>query len=241
MESARQNIIVTVVTVTFNANEALTQTIKSVAGQDYEHLEYIVVDGGSSDGTLKTLKEYVGAISQWVSEPDGGIYDAMNKGVRMAHGEYCIFMNAGDTFVAPDTVSTVVAAMGEGADVVYGDIIKDGVPKLSLSPRNCHKMFYCHQAAFTRTDCLRDTPFDTAHRYSADFKQAKQLILAGKRFLHIPITVANFDTNGVSNVHRSKGLWDNIRVVCETDSIVDRCRFLPHLLLPWLFCRIRGK
>lgn len=237
----QEGIMVTVVTVTFNANEVLRQTIKSVACQDYEHLEYIVVDGGSTDGTVATIKEREECIAQWVSEADGGIYDAMNKAARMAHGEYCIFMNAGDTFVAPDTVSAVVSAMEQGTDVVYGDIVKRGTVKPALSPRNCHKMYYCHQAAFTRTACLREFPFDTVHRYSADFKQAKQLFLAGKRFQHVRVTVANFDTHGVSNVHRSKGLWDNVKVVCETDRFTDRCRFLPHLLLPWAMCKLRGK
>ncbi len=233
--------LVTVITVTFNARAALERTIRSVANQDYPRLEYIVIDGGSTDGTLETIKENEGNITQWVSESDQGIYDAMNKGVRMAHGEYCIFMNAGDTFVTPHTVSDFFSQLYAPADVAYGDIIKNGILKPALPPRNCHKMYYCHQAVFTRTDCLRQYPFDTAHRYSADFKQSKQLFLAGKKFVHIPLPVADFDTHGVSNVHRSAGLWDNIRVVCETDRFADRCRFLPHLLLPWMMCKLRGK
>ena len=237
----QKDIRITVVTVAFNAREALETTIRSVAGQDYANLEYIVIDGGSADGSLEVIERHAADITRWVSEPDRGIYDAMNKGVAMATGDYCIFMNAGDTFVAPDTVNTVVAGMERGDDVVYGDIVKNGVLKPSLSPRNCHKMFYCHQSAFTSTACLLAFPVDTAHRYSADFKQAKQLILAGKRFRHLPVAVAHFDTHGVSNTQRSKGLWDNVKVVCETDSFVDKCRFLPHLLWPWLMCKLRGK
>ena len=177
--------LVTVITVTFNARAALERTIRSVANQDYPRLEYIVIDGGSTDGTLETIKENEGNITQWVSESDQGIYDAMNKGVRMAHGEYCIFMNAGDTFVTPHTVSDFFSQLYAPADVAYGDIIKNGILKPALPPRNCHKMYYCHQAVFTRTDCLRQYPFDMAHRYSADFKQSKQLFLAGKKFVHI--------------------------------------------------------
>lgn len=237
----KKETLVTVVTVAFNAKEALGRTMKSVAAQDYEHLEYIVVDGGSSDGTREMIKESEGSVARWVSEPDKGIYDAMNKGVRMAHGEYCIFMNAGDTFVTPHTVTDFFSRLDGTPDVAYGDIMKNGVLKQALPPRNCHKMYYCHQAVFTRTECLREFPFDTAHRYSADFKQAKQLFLAGKTFVHVPVAVADFDTHGVSNVHRSAGLWDNIRVVCEADRFADKCRFLPHLLLPWAVCKIRGK
>ncbi len=105
-----------------------------MAGQDYANLEYIVIDGGSADGSLEVIERHAADITRWVSEPDRGIYDAMNKGVAMATGDYCIFMNAGDTFVAPDTVNTVVAGMERGDDVVYGDIVKNGVLKPSPRP-----------------------------------------------------------------------------------------------------------
>lgn len=236
----KQQPRVTVVTVTYNALDALSKTMQSVDAQDYANMEYIVVDGASSDATPSMLAQYGGRLDSWVSEKDGGIYDAMNKGVRMASGEYVIFMNAGDTFVATDTVSRVFAEASE-ADVVYGDIIKNGAIKRSLSPRNSHKMYYCHQAAFTRRECLLEMPFDTAHRFSADFKQAKQMFLAGKTFCHVDIAVADFDTSGVSNVNRSRGLWDNVKVVCATDSFIDRLKFLPHLLFPFIICKIRGK
>lgn len=236
-----QDIKITVITVTFNAREALERTIQSVIRQDYSALEYIIIDGGSQDGSLELINQYSPQLAHWTSEPDRGIYDAMNKGIACAQGEYCIFMNAGDTFTDEHVVSRVFSELHPAADVIYGDILKNGRLKKSLSPRNCHKMFYCHQSAFTSTACLLDFPFDTAHRYSADFKQAKQLILAGKRFRHLPVAVAHFDTHGVSNTQRSKGLWDNVKVVCETDRFADRCRFLPHLLLPWLVCKVRGK
>lgn len=235
---------ISVITVTYNAIEALRQTAQSVLNQDYAEVEYIIVDGNSTDGTKAWLETLDRDHLQWVSEPDGGIYDAMNKGVGMATGEYCLFMNAGDAFVNNQVVSMMMAHLQTGSpqvDVLYGDILKNGTLKESLSPRNCHKMFYCHQAVFTRTECLQAFPFDIQHRYSADFKQAKQLFLAGKSFKHIPLAVAHFDTNGVSNVHRSRGLWDNIRVVCEVDNLADKCRFLPHLIFPFLMCKLRGK
>lgn len=192
---------ITIITVTFNALENLQKTIKSVEAQDYQNLEYIVVDGGSKDGSKEFIESKKDSINKWVSEPDGGIYDAMNKGVKMASGEYCIFMNAGDTFVSSASISEVFAKESD-ADVIYGDIMKNGQLKKSLSPRNCHKMFYCHQAVFTRISCLKEYPFDVKHRYSADFKQAKQLFLAGKSFAYVDLAVADFDTGGVSNVSR---------------------------------------
>ncbi len=234
------NIKVTVITVAFNACDALRKTMKSVDEQDYPNLEYIVVDGGSSDGTVSLLQSYTGKLDLWTSEPDKGIYDAMNKGVAMATGDYCIFMNAGDCFAGQSAVSSAVREFGN-ADVVYGDIMKNGILKKSLSPRNCHKMYYCHQAVFTRTSCLRDFPFDISHRFSADFKQSKQLFLAGKTFRQTDIPIAIFDTTGISNTQRSKGLRDNILVINEVDNLFAKARLLSHLLPTYWMCRLRGK
>lgn len=236
-----QDIKITVITVAFNAREALERTIQSVIRQDYSALEYIIIDGGSQDGSLELIKQYSPQLAHWTSEPDRGIYDAMNKGIACAQGEYCIFMNAGDTFTDEHVVSRVFSELHPAADVIYGDILKNGRLKISLSPRNCHKMFYCHQSVFTRTDSLRRFPFDITHRYSADFKQAKQMFLSGLTFLHVPVAVANFDTHGVSNTQRSRALWDNVRVVCEVDKWTERVRLLPHLLFPWIVCKLRGK
>lgn len=235
------SIRITVITVAFNALALLKKTMASVEQQDYADIEYIVVDGGSTDGTPQMLAECNGRLTRWVSEPDGGIYDAMNKGVGMATGRYCIFMNAGDTFAAPDVVSKVVSMMSPNDDVVYGDIMKKGVRVVAREPRNCHKMYYCHQSAFVSTQCLRQFPFDVTHRMSADFKQSKQLFLANKTFHHINLVVADYDVTGVSNTSRSKGLWDNIRVIHEVDNLSTQCRLLPRLFFTYLLCRLRGK
>lgn len=235
-----QHTKITVITVAYNAKTALDKTMKSVGEQDYANIEYIVVDGGSTDGTPEMLSSYEGLLSKWISEKDGGIYDAMNKGISMATGDYCLFMNAGDTFMSPTTVSRVVRS-NMTADVVYGYVMKNNKVKKALSPRNCHKMYYCHQCAFTRTTCLKEYPFDTHHAMSADFKQAKQLYLSGKIFQMLDYAISVFDTNGISNRKRSKGLWDNIKVIWETDNFLWKCRLLPRLLLTYSLCKIRGK
>lgn len=234
-------MLISVITVTYNALPALKQTLQSVWAQTYPEVECIVVDGASTDGTpqyLAGLKPTIPLI--YTSAPDHGIYDAMNKGIAMAHGEYCIFMNAADTFVGPQALEEVVA-QGMADDVVYGDILKEGNIKHAATPRNSHKMYYCHQAVFTRTQCLRDYPFDISHTMSADFKQAKQLFLAGKSFKHIPVVITAYDTTGISNIRRSKGLLDNIKVIHETDSWKDQLRFLPRLLFTYISCKLRGR
>ncbi|MCQ2252528.1 MAG: glycosyltransferase [Bacteroidales bacterium] len=231
---------ITVITVTFNNKPQLISTMQSVDIQDYDNLEYIVVDGNSSDGTADALKSYAGKLDKWVSEPDRGIYDAMNKGVGLSTGDYCIFMNAGDTFVKPTTISDIVNC-GFDSDVVYGNILKNGKLVEASAPRNCHKMYYCHQAVFVKTACLREFPFDISHKMSADFKQAKLLYLAGKSIKQTNITVANFDTNGISNTKRSTGLMDNIKVIREVDKFKDKLRMLPRLYFTYIWCKMRGK
>ena len=233
-------MIVTIITVCRNHAQELERTIRSVESQTWQEKEYLVIDGASTDDSLDVIKAHETSITRWISEPDQGIYDAMNKGVRMARGEWVIFMNAGDTFASDDTLQRVFGSP-QNADVIYGDVIKGELVKEAEAPRNAHRMFYCHQSAFVRTRCLREFPFDIRHRMSADFKQVKQLYLSGKTFLQLDFPVANFDTQGVSNKNRSAGLYDNIQVIRETDSLWEQMKLLPRLYFTYLLCKIRGK
>ena len=233
-------IPVTIITVCRNHAQLLERTIQSVESQTWQDKEYLVIDGASTDETMEVIQRHQASITRWVSEPDQGIYDAMNKGVQLAQGEWVIFMNAGDTFASDDTLRGVFGSP-QDADVIYGDVIKEGHVKKAEAPHNAHRMFFCHQSAFVRTSCLRAFPFDTTHRMSADFKQVKQLYLSGKTFKQLDFPVANFDTQGVSNTSRSMGLYDNIRVIRETDCLVDQIRLLPRLYFTYLLCKMRGK
>lgn len=211
--------------------------MNSLLHQSYAHIDYVIIDGASTDGTPEMLGKTEGV--RWISEPDKGIYDAMNKGIRMAEGEWVIFMNAGDVFASDDTLSKVFSVERD-ADVIYGDVIKGDSIKKAEPPHNAHRMYFCHQSAFVRTSCLREFPFDIQHRMSADFKQMKQLYLAGKTFMQLDFPIAVFDTSGVSNAQRSKGLYDNIQVIREVDNWEERLRLLPRLLFTYWMCRLRG-
>ena len=233
-------MIVTIITVCRNHAQELERTIRSVESQTWQEKEYLIIDGASTDDTPHVIKAHEASITRWVSEPDQGIYDAMNKGVKMAQGEWVIFMNAGDTFASDNTLQRVFGSP-QDADVIYGDVIKGELVKKAEAPRNAHRMFYCHQSAFVRTSCLKEFPFDIRHRMSADFKQVKQLYLSGKTFRQLDFPVANFDTQGVSNRNRSAGLYDNIQVIRETDSLWEQMKLLPRLYFTYLLCKIRGK
>lgn len=238
---------VTVVTVVRNAPAALCVTAESVLSQTYGNVEYVIVDGASTDGTADFARSLGDKVDVLISEPDKGIYDAMNKGVRAASGEWVIFMNAGDTFYSADTIARVFdSADYSGCGVVYGDVAKRNaegelVVKKAGAPCNSHRMFFCHQSAFYRRSDILAEEFDISHRMSADIHQVKRLYKKGVRFCQTDIPVAVFDTGGVSNVRRSAGLRDNISVVCELDGFVNRMRLLPKLYVPYLMCRLRGK
>lgn len=238
---------VSIITVTYNAEPLLERTLQSVLAQRYADKEIVVVDGQSSDGTVAVIKRHAAAIQSWVSEPDKGIYDAMNKGVQMATGDWILFMNAGDTFASDDVLQRLFDAVDPAqADVVYGDVVKGGVVKAASKGRATpvspyHRMLFCHQSVLTRRSCLLDTPFDIRHRLSADFKFFLLQYQQGARFQYVPLPVSVFDTGGVSNRSRSKGLLDNIRVVCEVIPFPQRLLFVARLAVPYLMCRLRGK
>ena len=232
---------VTVITVARNARNDLRRTMESVARLSYPDVEYIVVDGASTDGTVEMLEKSKGV--RWTSEADRGIYDAMNKGVTKATGEWVIFMNAGDRFASDDVIERVFShPETDAADVIYGDVVKRGtVCSASPEPVDGHRMFFCHQSCIARCKCLIDTPFDMGHRMSADFKWVKMMIKQGRRLVYVPVAVSEFDTGGVSNTSRSRGLADNMRVIRELEPLSRQLTLLPHLIVPYVMCRLRGK
>lgn len=235
---------VSIVTVTYQAGPLAEKTLHNLSMQDYPNKEIIVVDGKSHDDTPTIIQRYARqqVVTQWVSEPDKGIYDAMNKGVRLASGEWVIFMNAGDVFASDDVLRRIFAHDQTDADVIYGDVVKGGeVKKAPDHYYLYHRMLFCHQSVFTRREQLLEVPFDIRHRLSADFKSFILLYNRGTRFRHVALPVAIFDTEGVSNRQRSRGLRDNISVVCETIPFPAKLKFVMRLAVPYLLCRLRGK
>ena len=165
----------------------------------------------------------------------------------MAGGKWTIFLNAGDVFCSPSTLSDMAVCLQQtSASLVYGDIMKKDkqgqlLKKVAEVPHNAHRMFFCHQALFCKTSLLLCFPFDEKYRYSADFKFVKSMWLRGESFLQTDIPVAVFDTTGISNTSRAAGLKENIRVIKELDFFFDRLRLLPKLYFTLCWLRIRGK
>lgn len=152
---------VTVVTVSYNAEKEIERTIQSVLGQTYPHVEYIIIDGASTDGTVDIIKKYEDKLGYWISEPDEGIYYAMNKAIDKASGKWVNFMNAGDTFTDESVIERMIKQSSSDADIYYGSryIISDNNSPILQQYTSLHtiyqKMPFGHQASFTKKEILK--------------------------------------------------------------------------------------
>ena len=236
-------IRITYVTITYNAAAVLQRTLDSILQQDYEDIVHLIIDGASTDDTLVMIDDYVehsnamgnGHRIQVMSEPDKGIYDAMNKGLRSLDGDYVCFLNAGDFLPAKDTVSKIVEhislASGDGnmPAVVYGDtdIVDDEgrflhhrrlSPPEKLSWKSFRQgMLVCHQAFYARTDFAIATPYDMQYRYSADVDWCIRVMKAAAKenvpLLNLKMVVANYTQEGQTTLHHRESLLERYRVM----------------------------
>jgi len=209
---------ISVITVTLNAAYNLAKTLESVTGQDYTDLEIIVIDGGSTDGTVEVIRTFSDHIACWISEPDQGIYNAMNKGLAVAKGEWVNFMNAGDVFFNSGVLTDVFKNEVEDAGVVYGDSIANynsfKAMRKALPVKELWKgMICCHQAMFFRTSLIKNMAYRPELYYSADYELIYRLYNAGKNFRYIPMTIAVFDTRGASNQNMVKSARSNLEIM----------------------------
>lgn len=200
--------LVSIVTVVYNGKATLERTINSVLQQRYPHIEYIIVDGGSTDGTIGLLKRYEDRIDLWTSGKDKGIYDAMNKGLALCTGDWIGLINADDWY-EPDTVERVVKAAADRSEisVVHGDIwlhYPNGhrsVKKARVSGflLKYWEMVLNHPSFFVRTELYRKQPFDAALKVSADHKWTYEAFRRSpSSFLYLPVPLANFTVGGAS-------------------------------------------
>ena len=192
--------VISIITVSYNAVNAIEETILSIINQTYPWLEYIIVDGGSTDGTVNVIQEYSNRISHWISEPDGGIYDAMNKGICLATGKWINFMNAGDTFVTSSIISDIFREQCN-SDVIYGNSVycyEGG--NISIIAKDSHLisegMIFCHQSSFVRTDLLKLCPFDLKYKFAADYDFFWKIYKSGNKFEYRNSNIAVYSLEG---------------------------------------------
>ena len=195
-----------VITINYNNKDGLRQTIDSIVGQSCDDYEFIIIDGGSTDGSVDVIKEYPSFVDYWVSEKDNGIYHAMNKGVVKAHGDYCIFMNSGDCFYNKKVLDTV-NKYNTGADIIVGKVAIDARNRIISPPPEGKLTFYHlysgsipHQGSFIRTELLKKYPYDEDLRISSDWKFFVQTMILDNCSVHfIDEYIAQYDLNGISS------------------------------------------
>lgn len=199
---------ISVVTVVLNAAGSVEKCVASVLGQTYDNIEYLVIDGVSTDGTLDILARYRDRIDYLVSEPDRGLYHAMNKGVRAATGDFVYFLNSDDSFCDEKVVADVAAAIQQNpsVDLVYGDVLMGAGDQLIKRPQVpvldreslCRKGF-CHQALFARRELLvRTGGFSEQYRIVADGDWLARALAAGATSFHLERDIAIFAMDGLS-------------------------------------------
>lgn len=209
--------LVTVVTVVFNCVSSIESTILSVIGQSYDNVEYIIVDGGSTDGTVQILQKYDQYIDYWISERDGGIYNGMNKGISLSTGQWINFMNAGDRFHSSKTIENVAEFLDENFAVVGGGVryIYDSDNTRTKHMEVKFSGFYMsvphHQASFINNRLMKHFKYDESFRIRGDLNFMALLHARKHRFRMIREVVCDVDTNGVSSGLSMTHLSEEIR------------------------------
>lgn len=184
---------ITIVTVVFNGEKEIIKTIESVINQTYLNKEYIIIDGGSTDNTLQIAKLYGNQISTIISEPDKGVYDAMNKAIDLATGEWINFMNVGDEFASPTVVSDFFnkANLNPPVDILYGDVIYNY--PFGRYYQKCENAHWCHQSVFARTTIMKRFKFDLRFKIMADEYFIKTALDNGSKCAYVPQVLAVYD------------------------------------------------
>ncbi|GHT55716.1 glycosyl transferase [Bacteroidia bacterium] len=232
-----------IITVTYNAAQWLERTIQSIVNQNYPDIEYIIVDGGSTDGTLDIITNYKLRITKWISEPDKGLYDAMNKGLQLATGDYVWFINAGDRIYSPNTVQEMVNLLKAslqvkpsmknarptpplgGWGVLYGETeISDsqgnslGLRRLKAPEKLTWKSFkmgmlVSHQSFIVKREIAE--PYDLKYRYAADIDWCIRCLKKANSILNTHQTLSWFLEAGFSAENRKASLKERYEIMCE--------------------------
>ena len=211
--------LISIITVVYNGEKYLEETIQSVINQTYDNVEYIIIDGRSTDGTLEIIKKYEDRIDYWVSEKDKGIYDAMNKGIELSTGDWINFMNAGDSFYENSVLEKLFTQNDlKDIGILYGNhVIKNEnnseVIQIDVKEYNWKRNIpFCHQSLFVRTSLQKNNLFDLQFKISADYDQFMRLKYQDVQILHLPLVISIYLDGGISSVSREKLIKEQYRI-----------------------------
>lgn len=208
-----------IITINYNNKAGLQKTIDSVVSQTWKDFEWIIIDGGSTDGSKELIEQYQQHFSYWCSEPDKGIYNAMNKGIAQAQGEYLIFMNSGDRLYDELILENIFKENLHG-DVVYGECLQtDGKKELLVTyPHQVDFGFFlmwnlCHQAMLIKSSIL--SGFDESYKILGDWAQWLKIAYEGRTFQYIPYVICRFEVGGMSGTNKEDVMCEFKRMIKE--------------------------
>lgn len=233
---------ISVITVVYNGQDLLEGTILSVINQSYTHIEYVIIDGKSKDKTVDIIKKYESNIDKWISESDKGLYDAMNKGLKMATGDFVIFMNAGDHFSDNNVLKSVFSKYDNETDVLYGEVMMVDNHRQPIGtrteittrklPQNLTwksmklGMVVCHQAFIPRRELC---PFYMDNNLSADIDWVIEILKKSRKNVNCEIVIADFLVGGVSKQRHRQSLKDRYNVLQKHFGVIPN--FFNHILI----------
>ena len=220
-------MIFSIITVTYNASQWLERTIQSIISQSYSKIEYIIIDGNSTDGTLDIIKKHQQSITHYISEPDKGLYDAMNKGLKLASGDYVWFINAGDTLYSENTVQEIIDTINKNnlPDIIYGETkIVDpqgnslGMRRLKAPEKLSWKSFrmgmlVCHQSFLVKRSIAE--LYDLQYRLTADFDWCIRCLKKTDSILNTHLILSRFLEAGLSAANRKESLRERYMIMCK--------------------------
>lgn len=220
-----------IITINLNNLDGLRRTAESVLAQTFTDFEWIIIDGGSTDGSREQIERYADRTAYWCSEPDKGIYNAINKGIAHAQGDYIQILNSGDRFFADTTLEHLFSNEYPDADILYGDaylLYPDGKHIDKHYPDTVSLNYFIHdvinhQASFFRREVFNGHPYDERYLIAGDWAYCLEAVCRGLRFRHVPQTIVYYDNDGIS------AQWSQ-RQIKERQDILDR--YVPPHLKP---------
>ena len=217
--------VISVITVCYNAEKEIVATLQSVKEQTFTEYEYIIIDGASKDKTLEVISQSGVTPTHLISERDKGIYDAMNKALALAKGEYLMFLNAGDSLYSANTLQQIADAAKQTPDVIYGDTAIVDADRNYLHPRKLRPpknltsssfkngMLVCHQAFLPKRELAM--PYDMAYRFSSDFDWCVKILSKSKTCTQIEGFIVNYLQEGATTRNHIKSLKERFRIMTK--------------------------
>jgi len=244
LQGSKKTPIVSVITIVWNCAPHIENTMLSIINQKYNNIEYIVIDGASTDGTLEIIQKYDAQISYWLSAPDEGLYDAMNKGIQAATGDYIWFINCGDMIYADDTTMNAIAGSND-ADIIYGETMYVNSQYEELGTRSKlttqqlpaelsvaslrYGMAVCHQSIIVKKEiCI---PYRTQYKINADYDWEISAVKKAKTMYNTNIILSTFLQGGISTKQYNRGMRERWAVMCFHYGVLQT--LWAHIYIVW--------